>query len=868
MADSGGIRAGRAFVELTTKDSELQKGLRSAQKKVAEFGKAIQTVGKDMAVLGGAVVAPIIAAVTKFAAAGDLLDKASKRTGASVEALGALGFAAERDGASFEVLESGLKKMQKTLTDAKGGLKSSADALAQLGVSAADLENLSPDKQFELLADAFAVIEDPAKRTALAMEVFGKGGAALIPLLSNGAAGIQQLRKEFEATGGAISGEAAAAAAEYSDRMTDLQKAIAGVGNSIATAVLPIFTDMVGRMQAIAVATNRWVSENRAAVVAVLKVGAGLVALGTTLLVVGTTINLVAKAIGVLKLALTLAGGATKALGVAFTFLAAHPVVAVLAVVAATVAAVAFAMRASTKEADALSARMGDLLAKGDEQRRLDQLRLERLQQLSDKQQLDNKEKAEAAKLIGELNAQYGDLGVRLDETTGKIAGLSEAQAKANALMKQAAIAELEGQLAGFDAQINALINKLEQRNLLMAAGDTLGITDSEGQIDEEIKALEKQRQAINLRRQALLKGDQAALTGGAEGPGLEGDVEAGRQEALAAKQAAADKVKAAEEAEKQLTDLVAEETRKRRSALENEIADIDARIAKQKELIDAVIAGEKAKQAAELAKPANQIDTAAVADSADKVRVLEAQRSQLDATGAQDKTAAKAKAEEQLIADIARLRIEATTEGIERERAMLAQKHAEELADATKNAQDIAKVKEKHALEAAALEKRLAKQKADSEQTLRDQIAQAQVELNTPEGVGRELALLELERAKALRQAAEEGLDDALVNQLFDLRREQVEARKALSGESRGTFGSLAIQSLQTGIARGVRQAQGALAGKPPGAKAVEAATAKATSQGGEMSNLATLISVAKDQLKELNNIGRELRESRLEWA
>ena len=55
---------------------------------------------------------------------------------------------------------------------------------------------------------------------------------------------------------------------------------------------------------------------------------------------------------------------------------------------------------------------------------------VQRLQELSEAEKLSNLEKKEALFLIQELNKRYGDLGITIDSTTGKIIGLSEAQQK------------------------------------------------------------------------------------------------------------------------------------------------------------------------------------------------------------------------------------------------------------------------------------------------------------------------------------------------------------------------------------------------------------------------------------------------------
>lgn len=105
----------------------------------------------------------------------------SARTGISVESLSELGYAAQQSGTHMETLEGGVRKLQKFLVAAAQGSDSALSVLRDLGLTLADLGRLTPDQQFERIADRIARIPDPALRAATAMELFGKTGTALLP---------------------------------------------------------------------------------------------------------------------------------------------------------------------------------------------------------------------------------------------------------------------------------------------------------------------------------------------------------------------------------------------------------------------------------------------------------------------------------------------------------------------------------------------------------------------------------------------------------------------------------------------------------------------------------------------------------------
>ncbi|MFM7836229.1 MAG: hypothetical protein ACKPJD_30910, partial [Planctomycetaceae bacterium] len=207
----------RAFVELFADDTKLVRGLRAAERRLKAFGESVQSIGKKTMGLGAAIVGPIVAAAAAFNEAGSRLDDMSQRTGISVEALSELGYAAQLSGSDLETLEGGVRKMQKFLASAAEGSAGATQALAALGLTVAELQGLSPDQQFEKLADRIAKISDPAMRTAAAMEIFGKTGTNLLPLMQNGAAGIQAFRQEAQQLGLVMSTEDAQAAAAFGD---------------------------------------------------------------------------------------------------------------------------------------------------------------------------------------------------------------------------------------------------------------------------------------------------------------------------------------------------------------------------------------------------------------------------------------------------------------------------------------------------------------------------------------------------------------------------------------------------------------------------------------------------------------------------
>lgn len=299
------IKAGAAYVELGLKDSQFVKGLNRAQRRFQSWGKGISTFGAGITALGGAIIAPMVKAVQIFARTGDELDKMSRRTGISAQALAELGFAAEQSGNDMGNIEKAIRIMQKGLNDASDGTGPLNDALGDLGLSFEALERLAPDEQFELLGNRISDIEDPTKRAAAAMDVFGsRSGTALLPMLKD----MTALRQEARDLGLVPSQKAVDDAAAVTDAINRVRRVVMStffeIGAALAPAVLPAF-EVVTR---ILVGIQRWVRENGQLFITITKVGLAVMAAGIAITTLGVGIFAIGSILGGVATAISVFG--------------------------------------------------------------------------------------------------------------------------------------------------------------------------------------------------------------------------------------------------------------------------------------------------------------------------------------------------------------------------------------------------------------------------------------------------------------------------------------------------------------------------------------------------------------------------------
>lgn len=358
-ASASGIKAGRAYVELGV-DDRFTKALRAAQARLQAFGNAVRNIGLGLTAVAAAASAPFIASVKLFSDFGDAIDKASVRTGLSAEAVSELGFAAEQSGTDLESLEKGLRVMQRTVVQAAEGSDAAQEAIGALGLSVEKLRSLSPDEQFAAIADRIAAIADPAERATAAMRIFGRAGAALIPLLAEGATGIAALRQQARDFGISVSGKDAKAAAVLNDTLNLLGRAAKAASFQIGAALAPAVTQLAEQAARIVAGATRWIRANQATVVWMAKAVVVVGALGAALVGLGLAISLAGSALGGIATAFGLAVKAVLVAKVALLALA-SPIGLVAVALAGGTAAILYFSGAGGKALAWLRDRFGEL---------------------------------------------------------------------------------------------------------------------------------------------------------------------------------------------------------------------------------------------------------------------------------------------------------------------------------------------------------------------------------------------------------------------------------------------------------------------------------------------------------------------------
>ena len=217
----------KSEILITAKD-RTDKVFDKVESRVHRMGQGFARFGKIAGIGLAGVGAALIAMGKKSLEAADDIGKLSTRLGASTEALSEYRFVADQSGVSFNTLTLGFQRMQRRISEAAQGTGAAKDALIELGLSAESLNQLAPEDQFEIMADALAGVANEGDRTRLAMKLFDTEGVALVQTMEDGAAGIQEMREEARRLGLSLSEDMVKGAEQANDNFNKLFNALKG----------------------------------------------------------------------------------------------------------------------------------------------------------------------------------------------------------------------------------------------------------------------------------------------------------------------------------------------------------------------------------------------------------------------------------------------------------------------------------------------------------------------------------------------------------------------------------------------------------------------------------------------------------------
>lgn len=167
---------------------------------------------------------------------------AAQRAETSTEAFSAMAFAAKLSNVDVSTLSQAYKFLGQAIAEeSKNAMTPAAAELKALGITAKD-----PTEAMLQLADAFSTSKNTVDKTAIAMELFKRGGTSIVPFLNQGSEAIKAMMQDAKDLGQVIGSDFGASANQINDNLQRMSALMTGSVNKALAKLAPIIEELTG----------------------------------------------------------------------------------------------------------------------------------------------------------------------------------------------------------------------------------------------------------------------------------------------------------------------------------------------------------------------------------------------------------------------------------------------------------------------------------------------------------------------------------------------------------------------------------------------------------------------------------------------
>ncbi len=241
---------GSIFVDSAQANSSIQATDKSAEGLGSRLASGISTAAKfgaGLVAAAGAGAAALAGMAVKTAAVTDNIDKMSQKIGISRQAYQELDFICSQSGTSVDNLKAGIKTLTNQMQSASEGSKTATAAFDALGLSWED-GNGKLKSQEEMMWEAMSALQgmdDQTQKAALAVDLFGKAGTELMPMLNGAEGSIEAMKQQAHDLGLVLSDDAIDAGVVFTDTVDQAKRSLEAITVKIGAGVMPIFQQLL-----------------------------------------------------------------------------------------------------------------------------------------------------------------------------------------------------------------------------------------------------------------------------------------------------------------------------------------------------------------------------------------------------------------------------------------------------------------------------------------------------------------------------------------------------------------------------------------------------------------------------------------------
>ena len=222
-------------------------GMGSLESGLAGIGSAATQVAGAFGPVGIAIGATAAAAATATGillafgeSMGDMaekLDQTAQKLGMTTQQVSQWNAVAGMAGISNQALSGSMTRLERAMVAAQTGTGRAADAFKTMGINVKNLKD--PNEVILQMADRFSTMANGPQKTALAMQLMGRAGAQMIPVLNEGRAGLEEQIKTAQEYGAVVDEAFVQKGLAVDDAIDNMNLGFQGIKNTLFDALAP-----------------------------------------------------------------------------------------------------------------------------------------------------------------------------------------------------------------------------------------------------------------------------------------------------------------------------------------------------------------------------------------------------------------------------------------------------------------------------------------------------------------------------------------------------------------------------------------------------------------------------------------------------
>ena len=253
------MATGSLILNLIARTSQFTPGMRKAGKDMSFVQRQAQATSKAMSGFTKSLIAGTAASLglaggvntltTQLRDLNNLADR-SRTLGVDPEDMQLVRFAAERNTISIQTLDMALQRYTRRTAEAAKGTGEAKGALTELRVDADRFLDLPLRQQMLGLADAFAAVPREADRVRLAMKLFDSEGVAMVKMLQDGSAALDDLFRRRGELGPIFDRSQLEDVQQANEAWADATTAFKAAVSQLVVEGAPLLKDLAGGLTA------------------------------------------------------------------------------------------------------------------------------------------------------------------------------------------------------------------------------------------------------------------------------------------------------------------------------------------------------------------------------------------------------------------------------------------------------------------------------------------------------------------------------------------------------------------------------------------------------------------------------------------